>query len=282
MHPDAIAAWIGRKCRLWEGENRNIASQREFTLLEVLGEETHNIVFRVADNYGESVLKFPRNHLGFHICMPPNRLFPEFQGDQRYDERLLSRISALQGSDAVSTVFPLEGLWNALAVQRLRAFDRVEQSIDADEYLEFNACDLINDRLIDWSDCNISRRDDEIVVIYEDEKPIYTDSASTLAKERRRLLPGLALPCAAWGENPLLLWIAAGSSGFGLPKAAVAFAAAALEKLPDPDLAIKQAHLALHYAARQADWDERLAMLDFMNRLVRQMPGKGAGTESLS
>jgi hypothetical protein len=277
MHPDAIAAWIGRKCRLWAGENRNIASQREFTLLEVLGEETHNIVFRVADNYGESVLKFPRNHLGFHICMPPNRLFPEFQGDQRYDERFLSRISALQGSDAVSTVFPLEGLWNALAVQRLRAFDRVEQSIDADEYLEFNACDLVNDRLIDWSDCNLSRRDDEIVVIYEDEKPIYTDSAATLAKEAQAALAGVGAPICRLGENPLLLWIAAASSGFGLPRDAVAFAAAALQKLPDPDLAIKQAHLALRYAGRQADWDERLAMLDFMNRVVRQCLEKAPG-----
>jgi hypothetical protein len=167
-------------------------------------------------------------------------------------------------------------------VQRLRAFDRVEQSIDADEYLEFNACDLVNDRLIDWSDCNLSRRDDEIVVIYEDEKPIYTDSAATLAKEAQAALAGVGAPICRLGENPLLLWIAAASSGFGLPRDAVAFAAGALQKLPDPDLAIKQAHLALRYAGRQADWDERLAMLDFMNRVVRQMPGKGAGTESLS
>lgn len=277
MHPDAIAAWIGRKCRLWEGEARNIASQREFTLLEVLGEGTHNIVFRVADSYGESVLKFPRNHLGFHICMPPNRMFPEFQGDQRYDERLLSRISALQGSDAVSTVFPLEGLWNALAVQRLRALDQVEQSIDADDYMEFGACDLVYDRLIDWSDCNIGRRDDEIVVISENEKPIYSASASTVAKEAQAALAEVAAPVGRLRENPLLLWIAAGSSGFDLPRDAAASAAAALQKLQDPDLAIKQAHLALRYAGRQADWDERLAMLDFMNRLVRQMPGEGAG-----
>jgi hypothetical protein len=281
MHPDAIAAWIGRKCRLWEGETRNIASQREFTLLEVLGEGTHNIVFRVADNYGESVLKFPRNHLGFHIGMPPNRLFPEFQGDKRYDERLLSRVSELQGSDAVSSVFPLEGLWNALAVQRLRIFDLADQSIDADEYQELKACDLVNDRLADWSACNIGGRDDETIVISENEKPIYTGSASTLAKEAQAALFEVSAPVCYLRENPLLLWLAAGSSGFDLPRDAAALAAAALQKLQDPDLAIQQAHLVLRYAGRQADWDERLAMLDFMNRIVRQMPGKGTG-ESLS
>jgi hypothetical protein len=77
-------------------------------------------------------------------------------------------------------------------------------------------------------------------------------------------------------ENPLLLWIAAGSSGFGLPKGAVALAGAALQKLQQPDLAIKQAHLAIRYAGRHADWDERLALLDLMNRLVAAMPEKAA------
>jgi len=98
-----------------------------------------------------------------------------------------------------------------------------------------------------------------------------------LAKEAQAALAEVAAPVGRLRENPLLLWIAAGSSGFDLPRDAAASAAAALQKLPDPDLAIKQAHLALRYAGRQADWDERLAMLDFMNRLVRQMPGEGAG-----
>jgi hypothetical protein len=51
--------------------------------------------------------------------------------------------------------------------------------------------------------------------------------------------------------------------------------------LRQPDLAIKQAHLAIRYAGRHADWDERLALLDFMNRLVAEMPGKAAGTEDI-
>jgi hypothetical protein len=213
--------------------------------------------------------------------MPPSRLFPEFQGDKRYDERLLSRVSALQGSDVVSTVFPLEGLWNALAVRRLRGADLAEQSIDAADYLELDACDLVNGKLIDWSACNIGRGDDEMVVIYENEKPIHRSSAAALAKEAQAALGDVNAPVRPLRENPLLLWIAAGSSGFGLPKGAVAFAAAALQELRQPDLAIKQAHLAIRYAGRHADWDERLALLDFMNRLVGQMPGKAAGIENI-
>jgi hypothetical protein len=313
MNQNAIAAWIGRKCRLREGDN--IASQREYTLLEVLEEGTRNVVFRAADNYGESIIEFPRNHLGFHICMPPSRLFPEFQGDKRYDERLLSNVTALQGSDVVSVVFPLEGLWNALAVRRLRVSDLAEQSMDDEDYLELGACDLVNGKLIEWAACDIGRADDEMVVIYENEKPIYTDSAPALARDAQAALeripfeknglrstsfaaahvpfgePVSTFPEHALGdatvavsplrENPLLLWIAAGSSGFGLPKGAVALAAAALQKLRQPDLAIKQAHLAIRYAGRHADWDERLALLDFMNRLVGEMPRKAVGAEDI-
>jgi hypothetical protein len=279
MNQDAIAAWIGRKCRLREGDN--IASQREFTLLEVIEEGTRNVIFRAADNYGESVIEFPRNHLGFHISMPPNRLFPEFQGDKRYDERLLSRVTALQSSDVVSTVFPLEGLWNALAVRRLRVSDVAEQSNDDEDYSELSACDLVNGKLIAWAACNIGRGDDEMVVIYENEKPIHTDSAAHLARDAQAALGDVDAAVSPLRENPLLLWIAAGTSGFGLPKGAVALAAAALQKFRQPDLAIKQAHLAIRYAGRHADWDERLALLDFMNRLVAEMPGKAAGTEDI-
>jgi hypothetical protein len=276
MNPEAIAAWIGMKCRTSEGETPNIASQRELTLLEVLEEGAHNIVFRAADNYGESVLKFPRNHLGFQIGMPPNRLFPEFQGDKRYDNRLLSRVAALQGSDLVSTVFPLEGLWNALAVQRLGAFDPAEQSIDANDYPELKRSDLVNERLIDWSVCNIGHSDEEAIILYENERPIYSGLASTLAQEAQAVLRDADAPVRGLRENPLLLWIAAGCSGFDLPRGVVPLAAAALQELQDPDLAITQAHLALRYAGRHADWDERLALLDFMNRLLRQVSGQAA------
>ena len=274
MNQDAIAAWLGRKCHLREGDN--IASEREFTLLEVIEEGAQNIVFRAADSYGESIIEFPRNHLGFHICMPPSRLFPEFQGDKRYDERLLSRVTALQSSDVVSTVFPLEGLWNALAVRRLRVSDLAEQSIDDDDYLELGARDLVTGKLIEWAACNTGRHD-EMVVIYENEKPIHTDSAAAVARDAQAALDDASAAVSPLRENPLLLWIAAGTSGFGLPKGTVALAAAALQKLRQPDLAIKQAQLAIRYAGRHADWDERLALLDFMNRLVSEMPGKAAG-----
>jgi hypothetical protein len=200
MNQDAIAAWIGRKCRLREGDN--IASQREFTLLEVIEEGTRNVIFRAADNYGESVIEFPRNHLGFHICMPPNRLFPEFQGDKRYDERLLSRVTALQSSDVVSTVFPLEGLWNALAVRRLRVSDVAEQSNDDEDYSELSACDLVNGKLIAWAACNIGRGDDEMVVIYENEKPIHTDSAAHLARDAQAALGDVDAAVSPLRENP--------------------------------------------------------------------------------
>jgi hypothetical protein len=276
MNPEAIAAWIGRKCRPLEGETPNIAAQRELTLLEVLEEGAHNIVFRAADSYGESILKFPRHHLGFQIGMPPNRLFPEFQGDNRYGDRLLSRVAALRGSDVVSMVFPLEGLWNALAVQRLGVFDPAEQSIDANDYPELKRSDLVNDRLIDWSICNIGPRDEETVTLYENEKKIYSGLASTLAQEAQAVLRDADTPVRGLRENPLLLWIAAGCSGFDLPRGVVPLAAAALQELQEPDLAITQAHLALRYAGSHADWDERLALLDFMNRLVRQVSGEAA------
>ena len=120
-----------------------------------------------------------------------------------------------------------------------------------------------------------------MVVIYENEKPIHTDSAAHLARDAQATLGDVNAAVSPLRDNPLLLWIAAGTSGFGLPKGAPALAAAALQKLRQPDLAIKQAHLAIRYAGRHADWDERLALLDFMNRLVAEMPGKAAGTEDI-
>ena len=78
-----------------------------------------------------------------------------------------------------------------------------------------------------------------MVVIYENEKPIHTDTAAALARDAQAALRDVTAAVSPLRENPLLLWIAAGTSGFGLPKGAVALAAAALQKLRQPDLAIK-------------------------------------------
>jgi hypothetical protein len=271
MNPEATAAWVGRKLRYWEKRSRSVAVEREFTLLEVIGEGAHQVKFRVAGPDGDSVIGFPRNHIGFLIRLPPDRLFPEMQADGHYAEHLLEGISALQGSTAASMVSPLDGLWNALAVQHLRGHEGT--SVKADEYGELRQCDLVVERLADWSTADVGRDGFEIIVVHERERPVLASPACVLAKDAQAALLKIGTAVNRVRENPLLLWIAAGASAYTLPPVAISAAVATLREMKDADLAMKQAQLVLRYAGHHAEWEDRMALLEFINRVDSQLRG---------
>lgn len=272
MNPDMTAPWIGRKCRYWEKRSRSVAVQTEYTLVGVAGAGAHKILFEAVGSDGKFVVGFPCNHVGFLIGLPPNRFFPELQGNERYQEQLVLRVSALQGSTAVSTVFPLDGLWNSLAVQHLPGCD--QEWLKATDYGELLNCDLVAQKLTDWSTCNLGREEDELLVIHDYERPIHADPACVLAEEAREALRAIQTPSCTLQTNPLLLWIVVGISGYDLPAAAASTAVVALRGMADAESAIRQAHLVLRYAGRHGDWGERMTLLKFMNSVDNTLHGR--------
>jgi hypothetical protein len=246
------------------------------TLEAIEGVGAHQVVYRVIEAAGErTVIKFPRNHLGFVIGLPPDLWFPLLHGDSGYESKLTSRLLSLGGSPLLADICPLDGLWTTLAVQYLPG-SRTTDGPRLDELTPAVArSSFIRDRLLDWSLLTKCDTDDPLMVLYAGAKPIYSTFRSMIAHEAQA---GLELYYAASHQcespvrdvrfNPWLPWIAALATGYSLSDDAVPRIASAIEATGAVGEIFDEARVVVKYCLRGASRLERLMTADLFLRVL--------------
>lgn len=286
MNPDAAKLWVGRTFRSFH-KMGPVQRQADSKVVEFLAFGNTYAVFHVSSDDGEHVIKVPNTHIAFTIHLPPRKFFPELEADPSYEQSLIDRLIALQGSPALSRVYPLDKLWTALAVQHLSGVDKSEQSITLEDYEALGSSEFVIERLTDWAAADAGRTGSElhdVVVIYEYENPIHATLPQILAQEAAEALEALNDAPTTIRNNPYLPWLAAGASGFGIPSAAPDLVAAALKERSDVDKCFKQASEVLRYTAKpgSVSWDEMLELGHFVINSAQKADGRHRGMDLLS
>ena len=269
MTSESVRSWIG--LRLSDGAQ----------VISFEGEGTHHIVFKIVHHEKSYALKILRTHLGFAIDLPPNELFPELSLDEQYKKRLLTRLSALCGSQLLSKISPLDELWTALAIQQLSCFAREAQSIDMRHFNLLIDSQFVRDKLNDWSMVDVGKSLEEMkteIVIYENrDRALYADLPEFLARDAKLAIKNLEDQRVEKKEgqesndllyNPLLPWMSAIVTGYALPVEAVGLVATALKKCECPRFILQQAGQVANYIKRDSSQSQRTELINFVLAVV--------------
>lgn len=206
MQPDReiINSWIGLTI---DGEEIGPVT---LTRLMAIGAEM--VVYAATDAGGDKkwTIKFPRNHIGFVLGLPPNASFKlhdtiysdekmvlltmeEYEKEQKYNVSLSQRLYALRGSPLLTEIFPLDLVWMRLANTLMEAANRRKtQRLQSplallSKYSALLRCKFVRNILTEWSsvDTTSSESDpsDPFLLISASFRPILGAYPSELADD---------------------------------------------------------------------------------------------------
>jgi hypothetical protein len=128
MQPDReiINSWVGLTI-----DFEDIGSVTLRKLLAIGSEQVVYQVVGIGEKEIPKVVKFPRNHIGFVLDLPPNGVFrlygtshdgktivlteEEYKKEQKYNSSLSQRLRSLRGSPLLVEISPLDLVWMRLA-----------------------------------------------------------------------------------------------------------------------------------------------------------------------
>jgi hypothetical protein len=129
MTSESVSSWIGERIVMDHQIARWITVEESYAVAEFLGAGAEQTVFRITGNGPDQVIKVRKNFFAFTVNLLPDHMFPRFRNDPVYEDKLIKRLSALEGSPVLSVVSPLDELWTALAVLHLDGHDASEQEL---------------------------------------------------------------------------------------------------------------------------------------------------------
>lgn len=195
LDPDVLNGWIGLK------------THDGYEIADLLDIGYTKVVYRgVKQGSEDIVLMLPRGHIGFIIDIPPPSVFrtplsmqfgPLIQVvSPQAQQTLNDRLVALTGSPLLSHVWPLDTVWQKVAVEllqpgayRLRSTDKRKP-----KYSTLVPSSFIAERLHNWESITVGHDSHDMICVYADDEPILLDFPEFISRNATAAISQLKSP----------------------------------------------------------------------------------------
>jgi hypothetical protein len=228
LDTEILQSWIGLET--YDG----------YKLTQLLSQGSTQVVYKTTHDGREFVMKFSSSHLGFLIGLPPNNLFringdPKLphnafiqvltEKDAEYERKLNVRLLSLSGSPLLSSILPLDIIWQKLAFDILQAtwyefhdLSETKRSIIPNLFSRSNKkptesqkqprgehfmqlarhkalirSNFILERLREWASTDYKTNPLEMITIFAGDEPIHADFPETFVKQSSHALKKIDL-----------------------------------------------------------------------------------------